>query len=65
MMNVKIGDSVQCNYPKHGSSNILCSQSGIVEKIGSAKNGSFLVIKRSNGSYRSLNASKMVGLTIF
>ena len=62
---LKVGQVLECKYPKHGTRNILCNQLGIIEKVGmTSKNGGFAVIQRQDGSYRSLSINKMVSARV-
>jgi hypothetical protein len=56
----QIGQHIKCNYPKHGSRNILCAQSGMVVEDGFSPNGQWYKIQRGDGSYRTLSLNKMV-----
>lgn len=58
---VKVGQVLSCKYPQHGEKNILCNQFGEIESQGINKDGEhWLKIKRGDGSYRTLQARKMV-----
>lgn len=54
--NLRVGDRISCLYPKGGSSNVLASRDGVVDRIG---NG-FVTVKLSNGLFRTFKFSKMV-----
>lgn len=55
-----VGKMVDVLYPVHGSRNILRSITGVVEKRGTGPNGKYIVVKCTNGSYRSLSLKKIV-----
>jgi hypothetical protein len=56
----KVGKLVGVLYPVHGSRNILRSVEGVVEKRGNGPNGKYIVVKCTNGDYRSLSLKKIV-----
>lgn len=62
MNKVRVGNILKCLYPKDGRKNILTRQQGRVERV--AKNGSWVTIERTDGSYRTLSGSKMVNPVI-
>jgi muconolactone delta-isomerase len=59
---LRVGNIVNCLYPKNGVKNILTRQKGRIERI--AKNGTWVTLEREDGSYRTLSASKMVNATV-
>ncbi len=56
----KVGKLIDVLYPVHGSRNILRSVEGVVEKRGTGPNGKYIVVKCTNGNYRSLSLKKIV-----
>lgn len=58
--NFKVGQTIACKYPKHGTRNILCNQEGKILKAGVSANGLFATIQRLDGTYRTLSLSRMI-----
>lgn len=56
----QVGQVLQCLYPKHGTRNILCKQSGEVVEDGFSIKGHWYRIQRNDGSHRTLSLNKMV-----
>ena len=63
--NLVKGRFISCLYPKSGRRNILCSQKGTIENVQSGHNGVYIVVRRNDGTVRSLLPSKMVNAKVF
>lgn len=62
MNKVRVGNLISCLYPLNGKRNILTKQEGRVERV--AKNGTWLTIEKTDGSYRTLSGTKMVNALV-
>jgi len=64
-LQVEPGQTLNCLYPTGGTSNVFKIQSGIVESVGVGLSGPYVTIKKINGLFRCLSASKMSSVEIF
>lgn len=59
-INLTIGQTVRCKYPRRGNTNILANREGTIVKNGIGKAGTFVTLQLTDGSYRTLSTCRMV-----
>lgn len=61
---VRVGMSVKCKYPRHGTRNILCNRVGTVLKVGNGPNGKYILLKSEDGTFRTLRRDRMIDAVV-
>jgi hypothetical protein len=62
--NIVKGKTLSCLYPKHGTRNILCRHTGKIEGVDAGPNGIYCVLRKEDGTVRSLSLSRMINAKV-